>query len=459
MHIGFHIRRKALSHGIEAMLRARAALMRDAPRHQDTAEPIPDILQSPEDFRPLHNACFQNPYPFYKMLRDGYPIYRLANGIYCVSRYEDIAAVSKNTDLFSSTYQGAIAGLRPGQSIVDLGKKQQRLADLGLIPGNVLALSDPPIHTSERKVAHKGLNSRFVKTLDGMVEALCQSMMDEFIDSGEVEFMQAFAWRLPMRVIIRLLGFPEDDYEKVKAWCVHGITTQSGIATHRELMVAQAELIAFVRYCWEQFLEAKRRPRDDLSAIFVEAVNDPDNVMTEAAAVSAMFQLLIAGSDSSATSMGNALKMLIENPDIYAELCADMSKLPAFIEEVFRLESAFQGHFRWVKQDTQLHGVELPAGSRLFLMWASGNRDEGVFENPDAIKLDRANGKKHLTFGHGVHACIGRELARSEIRIVLREFLRRTENLRINGSAPFQASMFAHTLVRLPIAFDRRPLV
>ena len=131
-----------------------------------------------------------------------------------------------------------------------------------------------------------------------------------------------------------------------------------------------------------------------------------------------------------------------------------MTKLDNFIEEVFRLEAAFQGHFRWTKTDTELHGVSLPAGSRIFLMWAAANRDVTMFENPDAIDLNRPNGKKHLTFGHGIHACIGRELARSEIRIVLREFILRTENLKIVGDAPFIASMFAHTLQKLPVRFD-----
>jgi cytochrome P450 len=220
-------------------------------------------------------------------------------------------------------------------------------------------------------------------------------------------------------------------------------------------MRSQKEVIAFMRYCWAQFLQAQKNPRNDLSRVFVDAAANPNNGMTEQIAVSAIFQLLIAGSDSSATSMGNALKLLIENPEVTEEIRQDIdNKLPAFIEEVFRLESAFQGHFRWTKEDTSLHGVNLPKGSRIFLMWASGNRDESVFPNPNEIDLNRSNGKKHLTFGHGIHACIGRELARSEIRIVLREFLLKTKNLRLNGEAPFLASMFARTLVQLPVAFD-----
>ncbi|WP_372861121.1 cytochrome P450 [Spongiibacter sp.] len=453
----FHGRRVVLSYSIQQLLRLSAR--RRAARDGEVAAPaetaIPDNPRTPEDFRPLENACFQDPYAFYRMLRDEYPVYQLANGIYCVSRFEDIVTVSRDTETYSSTHQGVIAGLRKGSSVARAGEKLAGLARLGIVPGDVLALSDQPKHTNERKVAHRGLNSRVVKAMEDEVEVLCREMMDEFIAAGEVEFMSEFAWRLPMRLIIRMLGFPEADYEKIKDWCVHGIATQSGISSPAELAYSRSEMMAFFRYCWRQFLRAKREPREDLSAIFVRGV--ADGAMDEQTAVSGILQLLLAGSDSSATSMGNALKLLIENPQIQEEVRADIDgKLPAFIEEVFRLEAAFQGHFRWTKCDTELAGVKLPADSRIFLMWASGNRDERVFDEPDKVRLDRPNGKKHLTFGHGIHACIGRELARTEIRIVLREFLLRTDNLRIAGPAPFMASMFAHTLQCLPVRFDAR---
>jgi len=453
----YHARRQVLSHTMEGLLKLYSwKLGRDEAKQPPKVEqPLPENPQTPEDFRPLENACFQNPYGFYKVLRDDHPVYQLPNGIFCISRFEDICAISRDHENYSSNHQGAIAGLRPGQSIIKAGRRMEQLGAMGLIPADVLALSDQPQHTTERKVGHKGLNARFVKSLESEVEALCKNMMDEFIDQGEVEFMAEFGWKLPMKLIIKLLGFPEEDFEDIKGWCVHGIASQSGISTPSELYRSRAASIAFIRYCWKQFLIAKKNPRRDLTAIFVNAAIDPDNPMNEASAVSAIFQLLIAGSDSSATSMGNALKMLIENPALATEIRADMEgKLPAFIEEVFRLEAAFQGHFRWTKNDCELHGVKLPRESRIFLMWASGNRDERMFDNGDAIDLSRKNGKKHLTFGHGIHACIGRELARSEIRIVLRDFLLRTENLRFNGEHPFLASMFAHTLVTLPVAFN-----
>lgn len=452
----FHLRREFLAESMIRSARGFAWISDKLPKLSSSAspKPIPANPKTPEDYRPLENECFQNPYDFYRLIRDEYPVYQLPNGIFCISRYEDIVKLSRDTDTFSSAHQGVVAGLKPHQDLLKMVHRFEVLSDLGVIPADVLATSDQPKHTAERKVGHGILNARFVKGLEDELEILCKEMMDRFIPAGEVEFMQEFGWRLPMILIIRLLGLPEEDFEQIKIWCVETLNSQSGIASSADLARNRAGTLAFLRYCWRQFLLAQRNPKDDFMGTLVAAVADPDSDFDEKLAVSAIFQLLVAGSDSSATSMGNALKMLIENPQVQQEMREDLGEIPAFIEEVFRLESAFQGHFRWTKKDCELHGVKLPKGSRIFLMWASGNRDERFWDNPDEISLQRKNGKKHLTFGHGIHACLGRELARMEIRIVLREFLTRTTNLRIVGEAPFIASMFARTLVQLPIRFD-----
>ncbi|MBD2859407.1 cytochrome P450 [Spongiibacter sp. KMU-158] len=455
----FQLRREILTEALISLsgLQAYAISRKEAkrPRSKPTSTPIAKPV-TPEDFRPLEHQCFQNPYAFYKVLRDSHPLYQLENGIYCVSRYEDIVAVSRDVETYSSTHQGVIAGLKKGQDLLAQIKQFDTLSALGIIPADVLATSDQPSHTSERKVGHGMLNARFVKKMEEEVDVLCSQMLDEFLDRGQVEFMAEFGWKLPMLLIVRLLGLPEADFPKIKQWCVHGINSQSGITSSAELIRDRSETLKFLRYCWRKYNAAKKNPQQNFIGMLVAAAADPDTDFDDKRAVSTIFQLLIAGSDSSATSMGNALKMLIENPDIQQQIRADLDLLPAFIEEVFRMESAFQGHFRWVKKDTELHGVTLEKGSRVFLMWASGNRDDRVFPNPDAIDLNRANGKKHLTFGHGIHACLGRELARIEIRIVLQQFLEKTENLEIVGDSPFIASMFARTLVQLPIRFDKR---
>lgn len=417
---------------------------------------IPENPSCPEDFKPLQDSCFQNPFAFYKMLRDDYPVYTLPNGVVCISRFQDIVDVSRDVDSFSSQHQGIVANLKPGQNLLKEVKKFEVLADMGIIPADVFATSDPPQHTAERKVGHAGLNARFVKSLESKIEDLCQDMMDNILPTGEVEFMQEFGWKLPMVLILRLLGLPEEDFEQIKIWSVDILSSQNGIQSSAELAKSYASALTFLDYCWHQFLHAKKSPGDNLMGIFVKAASDPTVDFDDKRAASSIFQLIVAGSDSSATTMGNALKMLIENPEIQQELRGDIDKIPAFIEEVFRMESAFQGHFRWVKKGTELHGVKLERGTRIFLMWASGNRDERFYEDPDVFMMGRPKAKKHLTFGHGIHACIGRELARSEIRVVLKAFLQQTENLRIEGDAPFVASMFARTLLQLPVKFDAK---
>ncbi len=475
MSLVFHARRLLLSHLLEKFCLAQARWARcfSAPRVEEKPAAQVGAKQSPADFAPLTQACFDDPYPFYQALRADAPVYQLPNGIYCVSRYADIQAVCMDTATYSSKYQGIAATLKPGQDIEKLGLQIAKLAEWGLTPADVLAVDDPPGHMAQRKAIGRGFALQAIKDTEPMVAALAREILDECLPRGQMDFVHDMGWRLPMLVIMRVLGLPDSDFAQVKDGALHAISLQTGIADAAAVGAHQAGAIRLVRYSWAQFLAAQKRDPQGLGAEGVSplmamliratlpAAADAAPAMSHAQAVSAIFQLLVAGSDSSATSMGSAIKMLLDHPELADEIRADLQsgageKLDAFIEEVFRLEAAFQGHFRWVRQDTALHGVALPRGSRVFLIWAAGNRDESVFPNPDAIDLQRANGRKHLTFGWGAHACIGRELARSEIRIVLREMLTRSQNWQQVGAAPYMASMFSRSLEHLPLRFAAR---
>jgi len=370
-----------------------------------------------------------------------------------VSRYEDIVTLARDTDACSSRITEILVSGKPKSTEKNSPSLAERLGEWGVVPVDVLAVQDPPIHSAERKIAHSGFNAHFVKALEPEVQKLCDEMLDELLPQGECEFVQQFVWRLPMRLIIRLLGLPETDYAQIKAWCCDNIRQLSGVITRTESLKTGCSSAQFVRYLWRHYLHMKKNPPNNFTGILIREANDPNSVMTDQRAISTLFQLLIAGSDSSASSMGNALRMLALNPDIEQQLRANPEKINDFIEEVFRLESAFQGHFRLTKKDITLHGVTIPANQRVFLLWAAGNRDERFWDRPDAIDINRPNGKKHLTFGHGVHACIGRELARMEIRIVINTLLARTKSFSICGETPFEASMFARTLLALPLRF------
>jgi cytochrome P450 len=451
----YHISRISISYFYQYLVTLISYIVSFFPK-----KPSKQIIQSSSNdlhtFNPLVKSNFINPYPYYQLLRHKAPVFKLpGQDYYLISRYDDIIKLAKNTEEVSNKIVEIIAMGRPkppnkkGLTLIE------RFGQLGVIPVDVLATQDPPIHTSERKIGHSGFNAKFIKSLEPEVLQLCDEMLDNLIAQDEIEFVEQFAWALPMRLIIRLLGMDEKHYPQIKEWCSAGIKTLSGTATRAELVIAGAIVAKFMRFLWQEYLHIKANPDDYPDTCFTKTLarfsDDPESIMTDQRAVSTIFQLLIAGSDSSASTMGAAVKKIAEDIDIQVQLREDSSLIDPFIEEIFRTESAFQGHFRYLKEDMTIQGQHLKQNTRVFLMWGSGNRDERFWDNPDEFIIGRKNGKKHLTFGHGVHACIGRELARMEIRIVIKQLLARTETIEINGKTPYEASIFARTLIALPL--------
>jgi cytochrome P450 len=171
-----------------------------------------------------------------------------------------------------------------------------------------------------------------------------------------------------------------------------------------------------------------------------------------------IFQLLIAGSDSTANTMGNSVKVLATQGDLQQQIRRNPDLLNSFIEEVLRLETPFMGHFRQTKKAVSIAGITIPKDARLMLMWSSVNRDETIFNSPDEIILQRdQKAQKHFSFGYGVHNCLGAHLARTEIKLALEELLKRTTSLNIDPHAPVPdhiPSVFIRELHHLPILFS-----
>ncbi len=406
------------------------------------------------DFRPLEKACLENPYPFYQAMREQSPVYKApGNDFYYVSRYDDIRDVVMNTDDFSSNLVAIIfAGIDGETTMVD----QPKMGDEQL-PVDVLAIQDPPRHGTQRKLGLQNLSLRYVESLEPSVRSKANAIIDRFIDRGECDWVQEFAKEIPMTVALDLVGFPTDDWRKVKHWCDEGIALLSGVNTPEQFAQHAEGSMHIIQYVKRQYETMRDHPdgRDNFTSALIEAVKNPEIDFTEAEAISMVFQIIIAGSDSSANTIGNAVKMLAELPAVQMELRRDFSRIPAFIEEVLRLESPFQGHFRQVKKDCTLNSVFLPAGTRLMLLWASANRDEAHYPNPDVLDMNRPNLKAHLAFGRGIHQCLGAQLARLEVRLALEEFLRRTGLIVLDPNQPADhvSSVFVRELNHLVIRF------
>jgi cytochrome P450 family 144 len=400
----------------------------------------------------------RDPYAFYDTLRRKAPVYKVPGAdYYCVSTYDLVREVALDTTTYSSNLVAILLAS---------GKQNAKMWQLpsGQGPVDVLAIEDPPIHTRHRKLATAALSSRFQRSLDDEIRAMVNELLAPALVKGECEWMDDVANVVPMRIALRLVGFPEEEHRRVKFLCDHAVALLSGVNTPAQLGEHVDFGIELFAYVQREFRKHLRAPQDNLTGSLVQATHaHGDDALSEAEALSILLQILIAGSDSSASALGSCVARLATDPALQARLRREPETIAPFVEEMLRLEAPFQGHFRVTTKPVQLGGVSLPKGARLMLLWASANRDAERFESPTELRTDRPGLRQHMTFGYGAHLCIGAHLARREIQIALGELLTQTETFSPGrGAATHRPSVFTRTLTQLPLqlkpaAVDRLP--
>jgi cytochrome P450 len=401
----------------------------------------------PDEFEPFAQATIESPYAFYRSLRTHAPVYRVPKAdYYLVSRHADIKSVVLNPATYSSNLTSIVMAQTDGSvASLDVGQ-------LGMGPVDVLAVQDPPIHTRQRSLTQPRFAMRTVRGREQSVREQASDLLDAALeDQQETNWMKKFASLLPMKVIIDIIGLPMEDREQVKAWSDLAIALLSGTSTAEQTATHAMGALGLFQYLQARFEEAQQDPKDDLLGLLADATGNRGDALTVEESVSILLQLLIAGNESTASLIGSATRLLAEKPDLQAALRQDPSRIPRFVEEALRLETPFQGHFRKTTAACELAGVALPEGARLMVLWASGNRDERVFDAPDTIDVDRANLRAHLGFGHGIHLCIGAQLARLETKVAIEELLKRTTHFEMAGPVRHVSSVFVRTPVQVPI--------
>ncbi len=406
-------------------------------------------------FAPFAPETLQNPYPFFAALREHAPVLRLTDaGYYTVARYRDIVAAALDTDSFSSNIVAILLAEEDGGTAI----VEQPALDVG--PVDVLATQDPPTHSYQRKLVHGAMTPRIVADMEHQIRTLAGELMDRVLGDAPgqaVDWMETYAKRMPMTVALDLVGFPRADRVRVKAWCDHMIALLSGINTPGELRAHATAAMELYRYVEDRVHHARNETvRDDLTGTLLRAPgNGEDEALSEREVTSIILQILVAGNDSSASLMGSCMSRLASDASLQRHLRASPERLPDFVEEMLRLEPPFRGHFRQARRDTELDGVGIPKGSRLMLLWGSGNRDEEQFPDPDTLDLDRENKTSHLAFGHGIHHCLGASVARLEARVTFEEVLGRTRSIEPGpGKVRHQMSAFARTPERVPVRLE-----
>lgn len=392
-----------------------------------------------------HNQpeVMQCPFPFYKLLRDEAPVFQDPAGYWIVAAYPLVAKVMRNAKLFSS-------------DVLDLTPQPPELREQ-FVPTKSLLLADPPVHTRHKSIANRALSPARVKRMHGYILEIVDGLIDRFPEDGQVDFFADFAMPLPLAVIADQLGVPRSMGAKFREWSDAMVLPMSPSTTEAQRHAIVPVLAEMNAYFVDVLHEKRRNPTDDiisdLATVEIEPVagldppGSPPRPLTDIEAKTIIQLLMVAGNESTTAALCACMDRLAHDTALADRLRAEPELVPAFIEEILRLESPLQGFWRLVTQDTELGGVELAKGSLLFALYASANRDETQFEDPDGFRIDRGNLQSVMTFGHGIHFCPGSTLARTELDIAVRRLLERFDAIM---PAPDAAppSYFPTTLVR-----------
>jgi cytochrome P450 len=291
-----------------------------------------------------------------------------------------------------------------------------------------------------------------IRALEPLVADTVRALWTEGLRDGCIDWMAAIGNRLPMTLLGRLIGFPAPDIDRLVSGAYATTQMLDGAITPDQLHNAVTAAAELAGYLADQFARAREHPGDNLLGDLARHCNAGQ--LAPETAVLILLQLVGAGGESTAGLLGNAAWLLAGRDELANQLRGNAELLPAFIEEVVRLESPFRGHYRHVLADTTLGGVDLPAGSHLLLLWGSANRDPAAFDTPDELRLDRPGGRAHLGFGKGDHFCIGAALARLEARIALTLLLDETTAITTTEAPAWIPSVMVRRLERLPLRVE-----
>jgi cytochrome P450 len=360
---------------------------------------------------PFDRTLHVDPYASWRHLRDHAPVYRNEQyDFYALSRYDDVLAASLDTATFSSAHGITLDQISP---------------EVRAEP-NAMIMVDPPRHTSMRRMVNRTFTPRRISQLQDRVRTLTAAYLDPFVGSNGFDFVDDFSKKLPVLVISSLLGFPEEDHDNLREWSDAQLHRDEGSP---ELGAeGQAALEKLLSYYGAQITLRRLDPRDDIVTDLINTeITEPDGTTrylddTELTVFIALVN--VAGNETVARLLGWSALVLARFPEQRAKLVANPALIPNAIEELLRFEAPSPVQGRFTTKAASFHGIEIPKGSRVALLTGSAGRDEREYEDPDSFDVEREN-LRHVSFGHGVHFCLGAALARLESQIALQETLTR----------------------------------
>jgi len=366
----------------------------------------------------------RDPYPTFRRLREEAPLYYNEQyDFYALSRFADIDAHFSNVDIFSSARGDVLEFIK---------------ADFD-IPRGMFIWEDPPLHTAYRNVVSRVFTPRRMNELKEDVRAYCVRCLDPLVGAGRFDFIADLGAKLPGGVIGMLLGIPDEDRDLVRERVDAALRTEEG----KPMTVSQT---SYQGEGFEDYVDWRaKNPSDDLMTMLLQVEFDDETgtrrKLTRDEVLIFVNVLAGAGNETTARLIGWTGKLLGDHPQQRRQIVEDPGLVPAAIEEILRFEPVGPSVARYVMKDVELHGRVVPAGSAMLFLLASANRDESRFPDGERFDIHR-QGAPHMTFGRGIHACLGSALARVEGRVALEEVLKRfpdwtvdTDNARLSSSS------------------------
>lgn len=399
-----------------------------------------------EVFNPRDPAFIANPYPAYRALRETTPVWRSPFGRTFRTRYEDSSLLMRNRRLGKDYTDPEALIRRFGPTAM----REPAVVELS----HMMLMRDPPDHTRLRGLVTKVFTARKIEEMRPGIQAITDRLLDNVAARGEMDAIRDLASPLPALVICELLGIPEEDRARFV------IATASGAAllnpvppTREELDRANEGTLATGAYFADLFEQRRKQPREDLLSLLVQAEEAGDHLTTEELRANATL-LFAAGHETTVNLIGNGIRSLHDNPSQWAAIRDNPALIPNAIEEILRFESPVQAVARTVAEPIEFGGIEFRKGELVVALIGAANRDPEVFPNPDRLDVTRER-LKPLSFGGGIHFCIGAQLARIEAEVVFSTLLRRLPDLRLMDRGPpqWRDSFTLRGLTRLPVAW------
>lgn len=366
-------------------------------------------------------------------------------GYWVLTKHADVLSVLLDGKRFSS--QNTTRPVTPMHP-----DAQAILQEGGYAPTGSHSSLDGDTHKRIRGVTSQVLNLREFVKLEPHIRRLVNEAMDRIAGKAAVDLLAEVNYELPAQVIFKVLGIPEADIPNVKKWAGTRSVIDFSPATYEQQVEGAKNMVAYWRYCTELVQDRLKHPKDDFTSRILAIRNGDDSVMSIPEAVNHTFGVAFAGHETTTNQLTNTFRTLLQHPDQWDALCADPTLAANTVEEGMRYAGAVIGWRRIALEDVEFRGVTIPKGAPIMLSFASANRDEELFEDPQRFDIRRANARRQLTFGNGVHFCLGAPLARLEMKIVFEEFSKRFPKMRL--VEPDTASHMHTFVFRAPSALN-----